>query len=169
MRTAASQPYPPRPTGLGALRTVTWLQAVMVLTQAILAGQFLSGHPAWLAWHERNAYAIFFLTVNQLVVAIIVALRRGPAWPVALSGLLVVLIPFQTGFGYARQLALHVPLGVGLFGLTVWLLVGLSRLGARRRPRRHHRPAGELAAEHRTGASGICGGRLPASERAGRR
>jgi mannose/fructose/N-acetylgalactosamine-specific phosphotransferase system component IIC len=35
---------------------------------------------------------------------------------------------FQIGFGYARVLALHVPLGVAIFGLTVALLVGTGRL-----------------------------------------
>jgi hypothetical protein len=126
MRTGASQPSPPDPAGLGVLRTVTRLQVVLVLAQAALAGQFLSGHPAWLAWHERNAYVIFFLSIAQLVIATTVARRRGPAWPVAVSGLLVVATPLQTGLGYARQLALHVPLGMAVFGLTIWLLVGLS-------------------------------------------
>jgi len=35
---------------------------------------------------------------------------------------------FQLGFGYARILALHVPLGVAIFGGTVALLVGTRRL-----------------------------------------
>jgi len=35
------------PTGLGVLRTISRLQAMLVFAQAALAGQFLSGHPAW--------------------------------------------------------------------------------------------------------------------------
>jgi hypothetical protein len=34
----------------------------------------------------------------------------------------------QLGFGYARLLALHVPLGVAIFGLTVAMAVGTRRL-----------------------------------------
>jgi hypothetical protein len=85
-----------------------------------------SGHSGWLDWHERNAHLIFILTLTQLLVAVVVWRRSGPAWPIAASGLLVVVILLQTGLGYARQLAFHVPLGVALFGLTIWLLVGLA-------------------------------------------
>jgi hypothetical protein len=115
----------PRRTGIGVLRALARVQAVLVLAQAALAGQFFAGAATWLDWHERNAYAIFVLALAQLVVALVVWRRRGPAWPVAASGLLVMAIPLQTGLGYARQLAPHVPLGVAIFGLTIWLSVGL--------------------------------------------
>jgi hypothetical protein len=42
--------------------------------------------------------------------------------------LLLVAIVLQVGFGYGRQLAVHVPLGVAIFGTTLWLLIGTRRL-----------------------------------------
>lgn len=36
----------------------------------------------------------------------------------------------QAAFGYVRQLAVHVPLGVAIFGATLCLLLGTRRLAA---------------------------------------
>ena len=57
-----------------------------------------------------------------------------PAW-------LLLAEEFQLGFGYARILALHVPLGVAIFGLTVAMLVAtrrLTRVDAPQRPGARH-------------------------------
>jgi hypothetical protein len=123
------------------LRAIVLLHAALVLTQAALAGQFLSGHGAWLRVHETNAGVIQLVGLVQLVVAVLVwRPGRGPGWPALASLALLVAEEFQIGFGYARVLALHVPLGVAIFGLTVAMLVGTgrpTRVGAasRERPR----------------------------------
>lgn len=54
---------------------------------------------------------------------------RGPGWPALASLALLLAEILQLGFGYGRVLALHVPLGVAIFGLTVALALGAWRLG----------------------------------------
>jgi hypothetical protein len=111
------------------LRAIVLLHAALVLTQAALAGQFLSGHETWLRVHETNAGIIQLVGLVQLVVAVLVwRPGGGPGWPALASLALLLAEEFQIGFGYARLLALHVPLGVAIFGLTVALLVGTGRL-----------------------------------------
>ena len=123
------------------LRAIVLLHAALVLTQAALAGQFLAGHGAWLRVHETNAGIIQLVGLVQLVVAVLLwRPGRGPGWPALASLALLVAEELQIGFGYARVLALHVPLGVAIFGLTVALLVGTGRLvrtdaGSREQPR----------------------------------
>ena len=124
------------------LRAIVLLHAVLVLTQAALAGQFLAGHGAWLRVHETNAGIIQLVGLVQLVVAVLLwRPGRGPGWPALASLALLVAEELQIGFGYARVLALHVPLGVAIFGLTVAMLVGTGRLtradaALKERPRR---------------------------------
>jgi hypothetical protein len=95
--------------------------------QAAIAGQFLAGDAAWVRVHETNAGIIHLVALAQLVLAILVW-RRGPGWPALASLALLLAEELQMGFGYARMLALHVPLGVAIFGLTVAMLVGTRRL-----------------------------------------
>jgi DNA-binding CsgD family transcriptional regulator len=102
--------------------------AALFFAQAALAGQFLNGNQGALNLHAANAEIIPLVTIAQLVVAIRVWRRRKVAWPTAAAALLLVAIVFQVGFGYGRQLALHIPLGVAIFGTTLWLLIGTRRL-----------------------------------------
>jgi hypothetical protein len=50
---------------------------------------------------------------------------HGPAWPTAASRLLLLAVGAQVALGYAHQVDVHVPLGVAILGITVWLLAGL--------------------------------------------
>jgi len=105
------------------------LHAALILAQAGFAGQFLAGEPAWVRVHELNAGIIHLVAFVQLVVAILVwRPGRGPGWPALASLALLLAEELQLGFGYARMLALHVPLGVAIFGLTVAMLVATRRL-----------------------------------------
>ena len=47
------------------------------------------------------------------------------------SALLFVAVVMQAGFGYARQLGLHIPLGVAVVTGTVLFTIWLCRRGAR--------------------------------------
>jgi hypothetical protein len=93
--------------------------------QAPLAGQFLSGNAAARLWHQGNAELIQLVALVQLVAAAVAWARGGPAWPTAASGLLLLAVGAQVALGYTHQVAVHVPLGVAILGLTVWLLAGL--------------------------------------------
>jgi hypothetical protein len=129
----------PMPTAARPLRAVVLLHAALILAQAGFAGQFLAGDAAWVRVHELNAGIIHLVAFVQLVVAMLVwRPGRGPGWPALASLALLLAEEFQLGFGYARILALHVPLGVAIFGITVAMLVGtrrLTRVDARPRPR----------------------------------
>jgi hypothetical protein len=108
---------------------VVLLHAALILAQAAFAGQFLGGDGGWVRVHEANAGIIHLTAFVQLVLAILVwRPGRGPGWPALASLALLLAEELQMGFGYARILALHVPLGVAIFGLTVAILVGTRRL-----------------------------------------
>jgi hypothetical protein len=47
---------------------------------------------------------------------------RGPGWLVLAGVVLLLAVVVQAGAGYNHQLALHVPLGVAILGLTGTLL-----------------------------------------------
>lgn len=100
--------------------------AVGVLLQAVLAGQFLSGYGLRAA-HELLANALFALVVVQAALAGLLV-RRGRLGPVhAWAGLGLILgLTAQIGLGYVGEAvtrAIHIPLGVALFGATTWLAV----------------------------------------------
>jgi hypothetical protein len=115
-----------RQPGIGrAIRVVVWLLAAAVFAQAVLAGLFLDGGDAWRAWHAVNGVLVLpLLALIQVVLAVLVWRRgRGPGWlTVASVGLLVALL-VQNVMGMTSQVAVHVPLGVAIFGLIGTLLV----------------------------------------------
>ena len=110
-------------------RAVVLAHAALVLIQAAFAGRYLGGDAAGLRAHERNAELIATVALIQLLVAVIVwRPGRGPGWPALASLVLLAAEVTQIGFGYGRRLALHVPLGVAIFGLTVALALACWRL-----------------------------------------
>jgi hypothetical protein len=126
---AATQQERPMPTAARPLRVVVLLHTALILAQAAFAGQFLAGDGAWVRVHEANAGIIHMVGFFQLVLAVLVwRPGRGPGWPALASLALLLAEELQLGFGYARILALHVPLGVAIFGLAVAILVGTRRL-----------------------------------------
>lgn len=50
---------------------------------------------------------------------------RGPAWPIGVTAISLVSIGVQIAVGFANLLQVHIPLGVSIFGLNLWLAVGL--------------------------------------------
>jgi hypothetical protein len=107
-----------------AMQVVLWLLAVAVFAQAVLAGLFLDGGNGWRAWHATNGMLVLpLLALTQVVLAVLVWRRGpGPGWlTVASLGLLAVLV--QNVMGMTSQVAVHVPLGVAIFGLIGTLLV----------------------------------------------
>ena len=103
--------------------SVLW---AIILAQAAFAGSFLSGTGDALGWHERNAAVIGFGSLGQLVLATLAAMVGSPRWPVVVTTLIFLAVGNQISLGYDRDLDVHVPLGVGLFGAqtgtTLWLL-----------------------------------------------
>lgn len=116
-----TSPAPPRRGArwpLGLLRVLSVVVLVQVLTQAALAGGFVTGDVSLLGWHSANGI-LLFLTSGLLVVAAVLLVRpgRGPWWPIVLTVAIWWLVVLQVGFGFARLVGLHIPLGVALTGL----------------------------------------------------
>jgi hypothetical protein len=115
----------PPPRSVRAMRLVLGLLAVAVFAQAVLAGLFLDGGDAWRAWHAFNGMLVLPLLALVQVGLAVLGWRRGhgPGWlAVASVGLLVALL-VQSVLGMTSQVAVHVPLGVAIFGLVGTLLV----------------------------------------------
>ncbi|MGI5289204.1 hypothetical protein ACQEVF_38505 [Nonomuraea polychroma] len=107
---------------LTAFKIAATLNTLAVLAQAVTAGQLMSGGGAGV--HGMGALAVHLLGLAQLVAAVLLwRPGRGAAWP-ALVSLAVLLLGFvQSMLGGSGAMAAHVPLAMGLFGLSVWLLV----------------------------------------------
>lgn len=136
--TAAGGLAPPRAARrrrrwpLTLLRLVVTTHASAVLTQPVLAGQFLSGHFDLVAIHGVVAHVIELLALTQVVAAILLwSPGRGPLWPLWMSLLVFVAEGVQVGVGYARVLSTHVPLGVAIAIVMTTTLLGVWRIKAR--------------------------------------
>jgi hypothetical protein len=103
----------------------TAVVVVLVLVQAVIAGQFLfDGADIKVHGYIGNASFVFGLAAAALAV-----LSRLQRWLIALNVLLVVALFSQTGLGYVGResstaASWHVPLGVTTFGLAVAALTG---------------------------------------------
>ncbi|WP_431923217.1 hypothetical protein [Amycolatopsis tucumanensis] len=123
----------PRRT-LAVMRVVTALHAVCVVAQPVFAGEFLAGEIDALGVHELNSMVVSGLGVIQVVVAVVYVWGgHGRFWPLAAAVGIALTEQFQTGFGYAGDVAVHVPLGVTLVAAQVVLTVWLFRDSAARR------------------------------------
>ncbi|CAN5232312.1 hypothetical protein BH20ACT9_BH20ACT9_11920 [soil metagenome] len=109
-----------------------------ILVQAAFAGSFLNGASDALAWHERNAAVTGFGALGQLVLATLAAFAGHARWPVIASTVIFLAIGNQISLGYDRDLAVHVPLGVAVFGAqTATALSLVARRSRMARAGRH--------------------------------
>ena len=120
--TVGANAHPPRVATPASVvhRGLAITLVVLVLLQAMIAGQFLFGGWA-IDLHGWIGNGSFALGVVLVVLAVRSGVGNGGA-PVAVA--LVVAMFVQTGLGYAGRTALgaaswHVPLGVAIFGLAV--------------------------------------------------
>jgi hypothetical protein len=147
MRTDNPEAGPPARTGektrIGgglhaALRIGISMQAVAILGQAVTAGQFLDGSSGLKGVHGAGAGIVHLLAVIQVILAVLWwRPARGRDWPAVVSLLLMLAGFAQSAVGGSGNLAVHVPLGVGMFGLAI-VLTGWAWLpGSSVRPARH--------------------------------
>ncbi len=107
------------------LRALSVIILLQVLTQAALAGGFITGDVNLLGLHSANGITLV-LTCSALLPAAILLVRpgRGPWWPIAFSVAIWWLVAVQVGFGFSRQIGLHIPIGVAIMslisGFTWW-------------------------------------------------
>jgi hypothetical protein len=126
--------WPRRPRGLRAgpacgwahlpFRIVITAAAVLLFDQAVFAGQFLAGTFGSLHTHRENATVAGIVVLGAALAAVPVRWPgKGPIWPMFACLGLFGLIALQIALGFARILAVHVPLGVSIILLTTLLAV----------------------------------------------
>ena len=102
----------------------------MLVGQPILAGVFLDGEFDALALHELNAGIVTSLRMVLIPVTLLYWLPGGGrGWPVLAALALFFAEGIQSGFGYARLLSMHVPLGVAIVTGSVLFAVWVFGLG----------------------------------------
>lgn len=112
------------PRGLAALRVLIILNGLAILAQALFAGMFIGGDAAMRNVHGMGAFAVLILGVVQLVVAVLYWRPwRGSGFPALASLVLVLAAVVQSITGGSGVTAVHVPLGMLMFGLVIWLVV----------------------------------------------
>lgn len=105
------------------LRVVVVIGTLAVLTQSVLAGQILSHTAGARNVHGLVALVVALISIVQLVLALIAWRRRSASGLVALlCAVVLVAVVGEIFAGATETLAVHVPLGVALFGGSVWLL-----------------------------------------------
>jgi hypothetical protein len=107
---------------------VTVLTTLSAFTQAVLAGGVVAGRIESLPLHSTNGLLLAVGTL-ALLVALVLAWRPGggPAWTPLAGLLLTAATLVQLGLGFARSLAVHVPLGTTVIIAQVMLLVWVWR------------------------------------------
>jgi len=111
---------------IAAFKGFCHLATFLVLVQAALAGAFISGEDVdAVNVHEMVGNALFLVVAVQLVLAFMVrGWSRFNLW--AWVAALLMLVIAQTGLGYLGRddtlpIAVHVPLGVLIFGLATMI------------------------------------------------
>jgi hypothetical protein len=105
-----------------AMRGLATLHLALVLEQAVLAGMFVTGEVDMLARHSDNAVLTSTVMIFLLVAAILLwRPGRGPGRPALVCAGLVVAETAQIMLGQSRLLAVHIPLGVTIFGVSMAL------------------------------------------------
>lgn len=107
------------------LRVAATVHLVMVLTQPVLAGLFLTGDVDAITAHGVVGSALAAVSLVLIAATLGYVLRRGRLWVLPVVVVLFLAVGSQIGLGYARALAVHVPLGVTITVasvlLTVWV------------------------------------------------
>jgi heme A synthase len=105
-------------------RIVITAAAVLLFDQAVFAGQFLAGTFGSLHTHRENATVSGLTVLGAAVAAVPIRWPGGgPIWPVFACLGLFGLIALQIVLGFARVIAVHVPLGVSIILLATLLAV----------------------------------------------
>ena len=118
----------PQPGTIRLFKVSCHLVTLLVILQAVLAGMFISGEQSdAMDQHKIMGYIVVLAVVGQLAVAYLVR-GWGQFRLMYWVGLLLVLSVVQVGLGSASEdhsfpEAVHIPLGVFMFGLALVISV----------------------------------------------
>jgi hypothetical protein len=104
---------------LTALRVIAWVHAAGISLQPVFAGVYLNGSPAGMRMHESVGLALVFLGLTQLLLATIWWRAGGRVTAPAAALLITAGEVLQVAMGYSRDLAIHIPLGIGLVASAI--------------------------------------------------
>ncbi|QKW33346.1 hypothetical protein HUT06_04295 [Actinomadura sp. NAK00032] len=123
------------PRFFGLMKATTAFLATALLVQGITAGQILADEDGGSQLHDSTGPAVTAALILQTIAAALVwRVGRGSGRYLAVTGLLLVFTAVQFVVGGRGDLAVHVPLGVALFGAGAVLMtqVWTARPGAGR-------------------------------------
>ena len=131
---------------VSALLWILVLQAAALLAQGVLAGLSLTaaGGPLLNAHMAVGTVSLLLAAVQVGTALLLWRQGREPSWLAAANVLFLAADSVQAVAGSARLLALHLPLGVALFGAAVALLMW-SREQARNEVRLRQGARGTVA------------------------
>jgi len=100
--------------------------ALGVFAQAVFAGQFLSGSDSQVRLHELTGWAVFGLSILQiLLAALLLRSQNSSLWLVFGSIFVFLAEGLQMGTGYGRFLSVHIPLGVVVVAVVSWQAISV--------------------------------------------
>lgn len=121
---APSQTSAPPAWPRWVFRVTSLVAAVMLFDQAVFAGQFLAGSYGALHTHRENAtYAGICVLVSTVAAVLVRVPGRGSWWPTIANVGIFGLVALQIVLGFARAIAVHVPLGVATILLAVFVAI----------------------------------------------
>lgn len=108
------------------LRGLVLLTALLVFVQPVTAGLFVTGDVDMLDLHSTGHLAIMGTVILQFAAAILLwRPGRGRTWPIWATLAMFMIVEMQAGFGYIRDVAIHIPGGVLTFGIAVAMVMGV--------------------------------------------
>lgn len=116
-----ARPSPARTATLWAFRFVAVVQAIAFVLQPISIGSFLQG--SWAAYdlHQAVGGLLVVWTAITGAVGLLLAILARHIWLGIGVAALCVLTTAQVAFGSTGTLSVHVPLGVALVVIAVWM------------------------------------------------
>ena len=98
------------------LRILVLLHLLAIFTQAVLAGQFLSGADGAVLFHESAGWTVASIGLAQVICTVVMKPPRASLTLILSSALIFLAEALQVGTGYLRFLGVHIPLAVLIAG-----------------------------------------------------
>lgn len=116
-----ARPSTARTTSLWVFRLLALVQAISFALQPVSIGSFLQGN--WVAYdlHQAVGGTLVVWTAITGVVGLALAILARRIWLGIGVVVLCILTTAQVAFGATGVMSVHVPLGVALVGIAVWM------------------------------------------------